>query len=359
MSQIDELSLIVSSDPDSGAFNRSADGSYFEIFLQNKGISIPKEAKRAFLTTEESNLWWSIPNIITGVNDKLYITGPEGVEVKSNHDLGFSQTAIISASAGTFTITDPSASLPTDGFATGDIIKVESTSQEFRILSIPSQTTALFTAVTANPATLVASTGNFERLRGGSGVTDYVVTLPQGLYDLNLMNNAVITQLENQGASSSSEPIISFNADNASQRVQIRFAFPSSKVDFSQAGTPREILGFDSLPYGPYPTAPTTVTAENTAAFNQVNYFLLHCDLTALGIPFNNEYTQVVAQIPIDRPPGSQILYRPFNPARINVNELIGASRTSIRCWLTDDKNRRVNTNGEYFSARFKIEYYS
>jgi hypothetical protein len=167
----------------------------------------------------------------------------------------------------------------------------------------------------------------------------------------------MLTQLENQGASPTAEPIISFQPDNASQRVQIRLAYPSSSIDFSQVNTIRNILGFDSNKYGPYVNAPKIITAENAAAFNQVNYFLVHTDLCARGIRFNNQYSQVVSQVLIDKSPGSQIVYRPYNPPRINVHELIGASRTSIRVWLTDDKNRRVNTNGENYSVRLVLTY--
>ena len=59
----------------------------------------------------------------------------------------------------------------------------------------------------------------------------------------------------------------------------------------------------------------------------------------------------------IDVAPGSQIVYKPFNPARINADDLIGASRTNIKVWLTDDLNNRVNTNTESYSLRVVIRY--
>jgi len=262
-----EINLIVSSDPSAGAFNRSADGAYFEIKLEDNGIQIPSSATQCYLSVEEATVWWTIPNVITGVNDRVFIQGPPGT-------------------------------------------------------------------------------------------TSYPVTLPQGLYDLTALNNAIENQLENLGASSVPEPIISLSADTASQRVIIRFPFTTSRVDFTQPNTIRDIVGFPSAIFGPYGDAPKNIIGSVTPAFNTVNYFLLHSDLTNLGLRFNSEYSQVVSQILIDKPPGSQILHRPFNPARISCPELIGATRSSIRVWLTNDQNVRVNTNGEYYSARFKIEYY-
>ena len=59
----------------------------------------------------------------------------------------------------------------------------------------------------------------------------------------------------------------------------------------------------------------------------------------------------------IDVSPGSQIVSRPFNPARIPVSELLNAKRNNIRMWLTDDNDNRVNTNNEYWTARIVIRY--
>lgn len=261
-----EISIILSSDPEAGAINRSADGSAFEIQLQD-GLQIPKQAKNLTLAVQEATVWWTVPNIITGENDKMYITG----------------------------------------FDTFDVLQ------------------------------------------------NYTVTIPQGLYDLSGINQAVLRELENAGAKINPDPLITMTPDEATQRVELRFNYSNVTVDFTQADTPREILGFNSQLLAP--GAVTSILADNVAAFNQVNYFLLHSDLTNKGIRFNNNYNQTISQILIDAAPGSQIVSRPFNPAKIAVPELAGAKRTNIRVWLTDDKNRRVNTNGEYFTARIVLSY--
>lgn len=348
-----EINIIVSSDPTQGAFNRSADGSYFEIFLQDNGIQIPKDATQCYLSCEEATVWWTVPNVLTGVNDHVYIRGPAAQEEVTDINLGI-PSSTSSASAGTLTIV---GTMPLALFLAGDIIRFAN-GAEYPITAVGAYTTGGVSLTSSNTTTLTGSTQHWSRIRGGTGVTNYLVVLPQGLYDLNAMQNAIATQLENQGASSSTEPIISLSADTASQRVNIRFPFPTSAVDFSQAETIREIIGFPPTLIGNFSDAPRTETGSETPAFNAVNYFLLHTDLTNLGLRFNNQYSQVVSQILIDRPPGSQILSRPFNPPRISVPELIGATRSSLRVWLTNDQNERVNTNGEYYSARLKLEYY-
>ena len=67
----EEISMIVSSGPSTGASNRSADGSYFEVQLQD-GLKIPKDALNINVRVEEATIWWVVPNIITGENDKNF-----------------------------------------------------------------------------------------------------------------------------------------------------------------------------------------------------------------------------------------------------------------------------------------------
>ena len=262
----EEISMIVSSDPQNGARNVSPDGSYFEVQLED-GLKIPKDALNVNISVEEATVWWTIPNIITGQNDKLYITGPD----------------------------------------TADVIQ------------------------------------------------NYVITIPQGLYNLSGINEAMIRELEAAGSKFDPEPLISLSPDEATQKVEMRFNYATVSIDFTQNNTPREILGFNSQVYSAVPINP--ILAPNTAQFNQVNYLLIHSDLTNKGIRFNNSYNQTIGQVLIDVPPGSQIVSTPFNPAKISAQELAGTTRTNLRFWLTDDENRRINTNGEYWSARIVIKY--
>ena len=188
-------------------------------------------------------------------------------------------------------------------------------------------------------------------------LTSYVVVIPQGLYDLSGINQAILRELENQGAKTDPSSVINLSPDDATQKVELRLNYIGSQVDFTQIDTPREILGFDSQIIGPNVIAPISIIADDTAAFNTVNYFLIHSDLVSKGIRFNNNYNQTIAQVLIDVPPGSQIVSKPFNPARTNASELGGSNRTNIRFSLTDDKDRSVNTNGEYWTCRVVIKF--
>jgi hypothetical protein len=76
----DEENILISSDPDQGAINVSSDGSVFEVNFQEP-ITIPKEAINTQIIVEEASVWWTVPNIITGVNDTMYITVPNVADV--------------------------------------------------------------------------------------------------------------------------------------------------------------------------------------------------------------------------------------------------------------------------------------
>ena len=264
----EEINMIISSDPIRGASNISADGSSFEIDLDDGGISIPKTAEGVHLQVDEATAWWTIPNIITGVNDTLYITGPDTLDVYQN----------------------------------------------------------------------------FE------------INIPQGLYDLSGLNQAILRELEIAGAKIDPLPLITLLPDEPTQKVEIRLEYASTVVDFLPNDTFRDIIGFNAALVGPFLGAQTTL-GDNVAKFNTIDSLLLHSDLTTRGLRLNNQYDQTIAQILIDVSPGSQIVSRPFNPARINVEELKGQQRKKIRFWLTDQNNNQVNTTGEYFTARLVIKY--
>jgi hypothetical protein len=264
-----ELSLIANSNTANGAKNKTPDGSLFNIYL-TPPIKIPKEAKNIQIRCEQASIWYTMPNIITDDNDKLYIFGDRE-----------------------------------DG--------------------APAQ---LFT-----------------------------LTIPQGLYDLKLLNPVVQNLLENAGAKTTPSPLISLTADYATNKVLFRYNYSNVYIDFSGVNTPRTILGMNPTQHGPYATAPANELASSIANFASIEYFLLHCTLTDEGIRENNIHDNIISQILVDKLPGRQLIHAPFNPPRSSASNLQGSSINSYTVWLTNNLNNPVNTNGEDFSARFVLSY--
>tara|TARA_S200002703_G_scaffold65541_1_gene56627 strand:+ start:1331 stop:2170 length:840 start_codon:yes stop_codon:yes gene_type:complete len=75
--------LLVSSSPDQGALNLSEDGSSFEVKLED-AITIPDKARNIKLEVQRALVWNNMPNIYTGVNDKIYINGPNTEDVQTS-----------------------------------------------------------------------------------------------------------------------------------------------------------------------------------------------------------------------------------------------------------------------------------
>ncbi len=257
-----EIPIIVDSAVEAGALNKSADGSQFEIQLEDP-IQIPVSATSVTVQVQEATIWWTIPNIITGVNDAFSID---------------------------------------DG--------------------------------------------------GGP----YNIVVDQGLYDLSALQQSTESAVIAAGGPAG---MFTFLADNATQKVVIRVNLIGVTIDFTGATTFRDILGFNSQVLGPTVVATTDFTADNIAAFNVIDFFLIHSDLVSRGIRVNNVYDQVIAQVFITAATnvGSQIISTPFNPPKSPAWELIGSTRNRIRFWLTDQNGVAVNTNTEDWSARIIIEY--
>lgn len=264
----EEFSIVLTSDSSQGASNISTDGSRFEVQM-NESLRVPDDAINCSISMETASIWWSVANIITGTNDKMYIHGLDTSDVEQ----------------------------------------------------------------------------------------DFTITIPQGLYDLPALNLKIQQLLENEDGKISPYNNIDLIADNATSKVVIKFNYSVNTIDFSQSDTPRITLGFASAVYGAYAGAPENVLAPNVAQFNSVDSFLIHCDLVDRGILMNNSYSQIVGQVLIDVSPGSQIIYNPFNPTKVEANNLIGGARRVIRVWMTDQAGNAVNTNSEIYSLKLKVSY--
>jgi len=73
----EEIPILVSSDPLSGNSNLSMDGSFFSVQLEDEGLKVPKDARNCNIEVINASIWNSVPNIVTGVEDKFYIQGPD------------------------------------------------------------------------------------------------------------------------------------------------------------------------------------------------------------------------------------------------------------------------------------------
>ena len=174
------------------------------------------------------------------------------------------------------------------------------------------------------------------------------ITIPQGLYDLSQLNQAIQKELK---LTTNYVNAITLVGNASTQKVELILA-TDVYVDFTQADTFRDRLGFESDLYQ------TTTIAPNVAQMTPINKFLIHSDITNQGILINNKYSRMIGQVLIDVAPSSQIIYRPTNYAKSDCNNLRGHHLDHLKFWLSDENNVRVDTNTEYWTARIVISYY-
>ena len=84
-----EINMIASS----GGANTSPDGSVFYVDFDDS-LKIPSTARNVTLSADNATIWWTIPNIITGTNDRMYVTGPD--------TLGVVQTFLVQIQQGLY-----------------------------------------------------------------------------------------------------------------------------------------------------------------------------------------------------------------------------------------------------------------
>jgi hypothetical protein len=209
------------------------------------------------------------------------------------------------------------------------------------------------------------------------------LSIPEGLYNIDQLGEAMRLVMRQNGLSAEeANSFFGLDGDNATQLCVIYLNCPVAgssfnapyAIEFGVAGKNgfESLLGFDNWPrgglpgparrlLGNYPGAGGDGTysfiADSVAAFNRLNYLLLHTDLVPRGIRFNGNFNQIVAQVLVDVGAGQQIVYAPFNPPISDAANLVGAQRTTAQFWLTDDTNQPVNTFGETWSMRLVFKY--
>lgn len=201
-----------------------------------------------------------------------------------------------------------------------------------------------------------ANEGN-DQFRFTQGGTPYSFTIPAGLYSVAALNNLISREMVNLGLNADQ---IVLTGDSATQKTIFTFNYAGTQLDFTGSDTPREILGFDARlsPLAPS-TAGISDSGDNIAAFNQLNSYLVHTNLTSRGIPVNAQGAGIIARVPIEAEPGKQLNYAPFQPTKSDARELVGKSINQFDVWLTDQLNRPIDTFGESFSVMIVLRYWA
>jgi hypothetical protein len=200
-------------------------------------------------------------------------------------------------------------------------------------------------------------------------MSDYaIIIIPDGQYDVTNLDSTIQYQIANTIHNDEILGIFEIVADLATQTIAIDNTSADKTIDFFFAGPDHvstqyqplsiyNLLGFN---------AESTVTvnpkqninAPNTANFNNVNIIRPICNLLQNGILVGGRSLGILADIPINNTPGSQMVYQP-NPEQTDVSEpsLVGTSIREISILLTNEKGESIRTIGNEWSITIAISY--
>lgn len=195
---------------------------------------------------------------------------------------------------------------------------------------------------------------NNNVLQFTTGGTPYTLTIPAGLYSVGDLNSFIATSCVNLGLAANT---LVLSGDGATGRALITIAAAGDSVDFTGPTSVRTLLGFNPLVYTA-PSANYTFSGQNVAAFNRVNSYLITSNITSGGLPINQYAVGVVASIPINVAPGSQIQYSSSQPIPIAAPELAGTYRNNFRFQLVDQQLRPTPTAGDSYNFILRFSYY-
>ncbi len=205
----------------------------------------------------------------------------------------------------------------------------------------------------------VAKSNNlFRLLISGDPGSPFTVTIPDGLYDVNDLNEEINRQLVNEGVTSG---LVTLTGNNSTGRVVINLtdALGGLRVEWV-VGSMFDLTGFNSgqfVPAAGFTTGLFSEEGPNVADFSEVSSFLAHTNLLQSGIPTGNQENQVLAQIQITAAPGSQLNFMPFQPIKIPVPHLAGQNINEATFYVTDQLNRSVDFNEENFTFLLEIKW--
>ena len=99
---------------------------------------------------------------------------------------------------------------------------------------------------------------------------------------------------------------------------------------------------------------------DSTASFNSINSYYLSTDLVPQGLNINGKYGNVIAIIPISSLPGNLVNFQGnFNNLFVGCDNILGRrnGKTQTTFWLSDEKMRPLDMNGESYSFTILVRW--
>jgi hypothetical protein len=195
---------------------------------------------------------------------------------------------------------------------------------------------------------LTDDTANYEK---------YPITIPKGLYSVDLLSDQIALALNASGFDSS---LVVLSGNLATQKVIFTFNLSGYALFFKAGESPFDLLGLNANTAIPSTALSTSAgvqySAPNVANFGEVLSLALQCSL--VNTAYNNgKISQVLASIPIDVGAGQNIIFSPSNLIKVDAPNLVGSTISSITFTLCDQNLVPLDTNEDDYSLTVAIEY--
>lgn len=179
-----------------------------------------------------------------------------------------------------------------------------------------------------------------------NGVADKTVTFPDGNYTLGQLEAELHRQMKANGDYTVVDGVDTFDIQLKPNYSTLRVEITLSNgytLDLTQS-TFNILIGFDSVVVSTNGVNVGTQLADIT---NEIDNLIINCDIVSGSYRNGSDSSGIYHFKPVV-PPGSSILVEPVNKIflKVDTNQI-----KTIRIWLTDQKQRPLNLNGEGLTA--------
>ena len=173
------------------------------------------------------------------------------------------------------------------------------------------------------------------------------VVFPIGAYEISQINDEIIRQLTIKlDLEDNSQSPIRLEANEATLH-SIIYLSDGYQIDFTQPGTLRDLLGFDS------------VLLQNAYNYSKkkVNIIDIHrlhlCCNSIIGSLRNGRPSNIIFTLVLNEPPGAKIVREPNLVLYKHIDK---QKLDYLEFWMEDDDGNRIDNHGEYVAFTLHIK---
>ena len=158
------------------------------------------------------------------------------------------------------------------------------------------------------------------------------IVVPDGLWSVSGLGAYLSTQFVNNGHAAN---LYVLSGQESTQQAVITVLTADDSVQIASSPSPLGVLLGFTTDIGPTPVPKYNAFSELSASFNRNNSYTIQSNICD-GLIVNRATSGVIASIPIDKPPGTQIHYDPHQLTWIPCDELRGIARSRLTFQLSN-----------------------